>query len=332
MASVKDTHTFVQASIAIHGRRYDYSLSEWNGASSKIIVICRVCGPFEITADSHYRKGCGCRECALKSKARREGSYQVCPCCRKWAKYRQTGRYCRECVRRGDAGQLRRKLYEQKMTRQCLRCGDTFFAKRLKQKYCGGVCSRLGQSQVIEDQCCVCAKAVKRHASALKKRDRFCCSLNCQRQLALVENKGCPPCDWISRSREAKKRWKISQSKLRKKRSFGATLHRIASKKLKDPGCRVSIATRLSGIASINAHRKHLGATGYRIHGENKQKTLGSVLQSLSRRPKETCKMKKKLADLASSQHKRMHRKSQAKRSKRCLINSKASAITLVCK
>lgn len=77
MAVVKDTQSFIDAARRIHGNRYDYSLSEWSGPNSKITLICRVCGPFEITAGSHYRKGCGCRECGLKSKARRNGQYQV---------------------------------------------------------------------------------------------------------------------------------------------------------------------------------------------------------------------------------------------------------------
>ena len=97
MVAVKDTASFIDAARHVHGNRYDYSLSEWSGANGRIIVTCRVCGPFEITADSHYRKGCGCRECGMKSKARRQGSYQVCPYCRKWAKYRGAGRHCKEC-------------------------------------------------------------------------------------------------------------------------------------------------------------------------------------------------------------------------------------------
>lgn len=188
MAVVKDTRSFIESSRRVHGERYDYSLSDWNGPGNEIVVICRVCGPFKITADSHYRKGCGCRECALKTRARRQGSYQVCPYCRKWAKYRGSSRACRQCVKTGVAKKIRQKHYEKLMRRVCESCGKQFIAQRKEQKICKQSCHK--KQTVLRVRCCVCAKQFYKQEQ--KILDRNCCSQECQRNLALVENRGKP--------------------------------------------------------------------------------------------------------------------------------------------
>lgn len=63
----RSTEWFIAKSMAVHGDRYDYSLSEYTGAEAPITIICRVCGPFTLaSAGSHYsNKKCGCVRCNL---------------------------------------------------------------------------------------------------------------------------------------------------------------------------------------------------------------------------------------------------------------------------
>lgn len=55
---------FINKSIEVHGIKYDYSLSEYNGAHNKIKIICSIHGMFEQTPRSHLN-GCGCPVCNL---------------------------------------------------------------------------------------------------------------------------------------------------------------------------------------------------------------------------------------------------------------------------
>jgi hypothetical protein len=77
---VDSTQKFIDASKAIHGERYDYSLSVFIGSERKITVICRDHGEFDIRADSHYRKGCGCRKCGMDARKHRSRKYKTCEC------------------------------------------------------------------------------------------------------------------------------------------------------------------------------------------------------------------------------------------------------------
>lgn len=77
---VDSTQRFIDASKAIHGDRYDYSLSVFISSERRIAVICREHGAFEIRADSHYRKGCGCRQCGMAARKHRGRVYKTCKC------------------------------------------------------------------------------------------------------------------------------------------------------------------------------------------------------------------------------------------------------------
>ena len=64
----KTTEQFVKESQAVHGDRYDYSLSEYIGCKTKVLVICGVHKPFLISPDNHIR-GKGCPECGKQKIA-----------------------------------------------------------------------------------------------------------------------------------------------------------------------------------------------------------------------------------------------------------------------
>ena len=57
----------------VHGDKYDYSLTEYNGNKEKITVICKKHGKFNIRAD-HHLQGQGCRECAIEENANNKRS------------------------------------------------------------------------------------------------------------------------------------------------------------------------------------------------------------------------------------------------------------------
>lgn len=59
--SRKDTEYFIERSTLTHSDRYDYSISEYIGASKPIKIICKDHGVFEQRASDHYV--CGCPKC-----------------------------------------------------------------------------------------------------------------------------------------------------------------------------------------------------------------------------------------------------------------------------
>ena len=55
--------TFIQKSIKIHGKKYDYSKVIYINAKTKVIIICKEHGEFKQTPDSHI-SGRKCKLCA----------------------------------------------------------------------------------------------------------------------------------------------------------------------------------------------------------------------------------------------------------------------------
>lgn len=55
-------HDFVERSIAVHGTRYDYSLSKYETNSTPLIIICETHGQFQKRPDLHWA-GSGCCLC-----------------------------------------------------------------------------------------------------------------------------------------------------------------------------------------------------------------------------------------------------------------------------
>ena len=67
MGKRKTTEEFVSSSLELHGNVYDYSLVEYINAYTKVKIICRIHGDFEITPHSH-NKGHGCPVCAKEKR------------------------------------------------------------------------------------------------------------------------------------------------------------------------------------------------------------------------------------------------------------------------
>jgi hypothetical protein len=56
------TEEFIKEAIKIHGFKYDYSMSEYEGSKKDIVIICNRHGKFMQSPHSHLR-GHGCRKC-----------------------------------------------------------------------------------------------------------------------------------------------------------------------------------------------------------------------------------------------------------------------------
>jgi len=53
-----DTEFFINKSIGIHGDKYDYSLTKYVDAKTKLIVICKTHGPYHTLPNNHYKQNC----------------------------------------------------------------------------------------------------------------------------------------------------------------------------------------------------------------------------------------------------------------------------------
>lgn len=58
----KSTSKFIEDAKRVHGDLYDYSLCEYHNNHTKVTVVCREHGAFEIVAGEHLH-GCGCPLC-----------------------------------------------------------------------------------------------------------------------------------------------------------------------------------------------------------------------------------------------------------------------------
>lgn len=59
-----DTNSFIKKAKSVHGNKYDYSLTVYNGSKSQVKIICGTHGVFRQKASSHL-EGRGCCKCAI---------------------------------------------------------------------------------------------------------------------------------------------------------------------------------------------------------------------------------------------------------------------------
>jgi len=61
----KTTKQFIEEAILKHGKKYDYSKSNYINSSTKITIVCPVHGEFEQVA-THHLSGVGCKDCSFE--------------------------------------------------------------------------------------------------------------------------------------------------------------------------------------------------------------------------------------------------------------------------
>jgi len=64
---VRNTRSFIEESIKVHGSIYDYSKSKYTKAHDKISIICKEHGEFNMEACCHYTNKQGCPKCGKES-------------------------------------------------------------------------------------------------------------------------------------------------------------------------------------------------------------------------------------------------------------------------
>ena len=52
------TETYIQDAVAVHGDRYDYSLTQYENTVTKVKIICKIHGLFEVLPADHLRTNC----------------------------------------------------------------------------------------------------------------------------------------------------------------------------------------------------------------------------------------------------------------------------------
>lgn len=67
--SSKAASEFVAKSISVHGDRYDYSCSLYSNIKSKVKIVCRIHGLFEMLPNNHIVHRQGCPACGKESRA-----------------------------------------------------------------------------------------------------------------------------------------------------------------------------------------------------------------------------------------------------------------------
>jgi hypothetical protein len=70
------TKYFIFKADCVHGKKYDYSLSEYVNAKTKITIICPDHGVFE-QQPRHHLNGHGCRYCAAEERVARKKHNKV---------------------------------------------------------------------------------------------------------------------------------------------------------------------------------------------------------------------------------------------------------------
>jgi len=121
------------------------------------------------------------------------------------------------------------------LLRPCKVCGKAIGKNDKRQVVCSKECGHKGRTQEkVELSCCNCGKKVERYKSRLEFRSVFACSLECQRQYALEDNRGKRQSDWLKRSAEAKQKWKRARSRERRKRNKWIAASRKGFKSLKE--------------------------------------------------------------------------------------------------
>jgi len=64
-----DTKAFIERANLRHNFKFDYSLSNYVNSMTKVTVVCKEHGPWDVLANDHMNKSYGCPSCGVKSRA-----------------------------------------------------------------------------------------------------------------------------------------------------------------------------------------------------------------------------------------------------------------------
>lgn len=299
MAKVNDTASFVLAGRLIHGDKYGYECSAYEGSSKPITIRCRTCYK-EVrlaNAGSHTNKNrpSGCRWCNQTAKCK-------CKFCGtkirrdERTRYKDFKRICETCWKT----HLDKKQAKQQII--CKGCGGSYKKRYSKDKYCSPVCKPKPRP-IKEYQCVGCGNVFKAIETGHHNR---CCSRQCQQKF-----RGSQSQIHISKTRRLpiiqteNRHWHCGEC-----REWVKALEKAATKELSLGTVKVTWRSKLNSIASCNRNRRETSQAAkrdnkYGADWDRKLSTLANVR-------KQGCKWKAKLSSIAGNQRKRLERKSRA--------------------
>lgn len=70
MPKVITNDQFIERSLEIHGDKYDYSDTQYEGSSFKVNIKCKIHGCFQQRASDHVHRKAGCPNCAIESNSK----------------------------------------------------------------------------------------------------------------------------------------------------------------------------------------------------------------------------------------------------------------------
>ena len=332
MDKVDSIQKFVKRAREIHGDTYDYSQSVWSGSQKPIKIICRKCGPVTLAeAGSHYgKRRCGCSKCNHESAMQKKRTVRqvqktirpkvICNGCGKWS----FADICMKCRGRRikEIAKERKDRLDRLRKRKCPKCSEEINSIDARKVFCSKRCSDASKKhEMICVKCTVCGITLERCKRKIESRKQFCCSLECQRQLALVENRGrikkLPtnvklPTLWRCDCGELNQHKNCSNKNcfLRKiRRELRKALDRRKAVEFQE-SWDYAIASRLSsGRGRVKSKTKR-GIQGFNASG---------AVNSIAARRKyaELCFWEKKIGNKLSNMAKRRKRKHESKKSNR---------------
>ena len=172
------TADFVAKSVAIHGDRYDYSESVYQGLKEPFSFVCKRCGTTRTLsqAGSHIRKNrpCGCKPCNHD----RLSPCKICGVSVSSKVYHAQAKRCKACCDKAKQDRVAHK--ESKHGKNCRVCG-TWFVKR-DTPYCSEQCRKETFAKPVAFCCDYCATDGFKDPHSIKNPSRIFCNPECQKQ------------------------------------------------------------------------------------------------------------------------------------------------------
>ena len=143
-----------------------------------------------------------------------------CQTCNKTIPY---GNDCKDCKaeKRRIAKTEKRKKKEQDAIKVCPQCKNEFKSYDKIKFLCSVQCSGLwNRKKRITVKCCVCDKSIQRTKSQCSKREKFCCSLECQNKYWCESGHKTTEESIAKKQQRVKKSWYIKRTRERRKQSI----------------------------------------------------------------------------------------------------------------
>lgn len=139
-----------------------------------------------------------------------------------------------------------------RLSRCCKACGKCMHSLDLRKTSCSNTCGQKARRKpTVVVPCSLCGKLVVRYADHTHKRQRFACSLDCQRVIAGKAGK-----DHVKASLKAKKKWHRKQSARRRTRNqwLGACISAVL--RLSTTTVQSEWARKCCSVSTMLRHRR----------------------------------------------------------------------------